>query len=115
MSEELEMDMEELCSAEEFLDYFQIPYELSIVQVNRLHILQRFHDYLEAAKAEMPEQESALRAYYAGWLEKAYGDFVNSDARTEKVFKVFRMFEPQQVAIPLSDLSLGDCSATSKV
>jgi nitrogenase-stabilizing/protective protein len=115
MSEELEMDMEELCSAEEFLDYFQIPYELSIVQVNRLHILQRFHDYLEAAKAEIPEDESALRAYYAEWLEKAYADFVNSDARTEKVFKVFRMFEPQQVAIPLDDLMQGVSGAASKI
>jgi nitrogenase-stabilizing/protective protein len=115
MSEELEMDMEELCSAEDFLDYFQIPYDLSIVQVNRLHILQRYHDYLETAKGEMPEEESALRAYYAKWLQKAYGDFVNSDARTEKVFKVFRMFEPQQVSIPLSDLTLGVDSATSKV
>jgi nitrogenase-stabilizing/protective protein len=112
MSEELEMDMEELCSAEDFLDYFQIPYEPGIVQVNRLHILQRFHDYLEQAKDERPLEESALRAHYAVWLHKAYGDFVDSDARTEKVFKVFRMHEPQQVAIPLSDLMLGDDSAT---
>jgi nitrogenase-stabilizing/protective protein len=115
MSEELEMDMEELCSAEDFLDYFQIPYEPSIVQVNRLHILQRYHDYLEMTKDDLPQEESALRAYYTEWLQKAYGDFVNSDARTEKVFKVFRMFEPQQVAIPLSDLTLGVDGATSKI
>lgn len=115
MSEELEMDMEELCSAEDFLDYFQIPYEPSIVQVNRLHILQRFHNYLEAANDEMPQEESALRAYYAGWLQRAYGDFVNSDARTEKVFRVFRMNEPQQVAIPLDDLMQGVIGAATKI
>jgi hypothetical protein len=39
---------------------------------------------------------------------------VNSDARTEKVFKVFRMMEPQQVAIPLSDLSV-ELQSASKV
>ncbi len=115
MSEELELDMEELCSAEEFLDYFQIPYEASVVQVNRLHILQRFHDYLEKAKDEMPQEESALRAYYAEWLQKAYGDFVDSNARTEKVFKVFRMMEPQQVEIPLSDLMSGASGAATKI
>ncbi|HEX6735548.1 MAG TPA: nitrogenase-stabilizing/protective protein NifW, partial [Azonexus sp.] len=38
--------MEDLVSAEDFLDYFAVPYEPSVVQVNRLHILQRFHDYL---------------------------------------------------------------------
>lgn len=113
MTEEITFDMEELSSAEEFLEYFQISYEPSIVQVNRLHILQRFHDYLKAAEGDMPQEESALRAYYAGWLDKAYQDFVNSDARSEKVFKVFRMLEPQQVTIPLSDLLQGVPGAAS--
>jgi nitrogenase-stabilizing/protective protein len=113
MSEELELDMEELCSAEEFLDYFQVPYELGVVQVNRLHILQRFHDYLEKAKAELPQEEQALRAHYRLWLEQAYQDFVASDARTEKVFRVFRRAGPQQAAVvPLSDLTMGLASAT---
>ncbi len=107
MTEEIAMDMEELCSAEEFLDYFGVNYEPGVVQVNRLHILQRFHDYLETAADELPREESALREHYAKWLDQAYRDFVNSDARTEKVFKVFRMLEPQQVVIPLSDLMKG--------
>ena len=38
--------MEELVSAEDFLDYFAVPYDPAVVHVNRLHILQRFHDYL---------------------------------------------------------------------
>ena len=36
--------LDELVSAEDFLDYFDVPYEARVVQVNRLHILQRFHD-----------------------------------------------------------------------
>ena len=103
MSEsELAMDMEELSSAEEFLEYFEIPFEPSIVQVNRLHILQRFHDYLE--KLPRIEDEAEQRETYRYWLAKAYTDFVESDALTEKVFKVFRMHEPPNVQIPLNSL-----------
>ena len=42
-----------------------------------------------------------------GWRDAdlgAYEDFVKSDAVTEKVFKVFRMHEPQEVFVPLADL-----------
>lgn len=110
------MDMEELCSAEEFLDYFDVPYEPRVVQVNRLHILQRFHDYIEMAKDGLPQEDAELRAFYTERLEKAYTDFVNSDARAEKVFKVFRRGGPEQAAVvPLSDLTLGVSSATTKI
>ncbi|MCU7960550.1 MAG: nitrogenase-stabilizing/protective protein NifW [gamma proteobacterium symbiont of Bathyaustriella thionipta] len=102
---DFELDMDELSSAEDFLEYFGITYDPAVVHVNRLHILQRFHDYLARQEA-LPKDESALRAVYAGWLEKAYQDFVESDAKTEKVFKVFRMMEPQTVMIPLSDISM---------
>ena len=104
MSEsELELDVDELSSAEDFLDYFGVPYDASVVHVNRLHILQRFHDYIGAVDS-MPEDENAQRAVYTKWLARAYTDFVESDAITEKVFKVFRMNEPVNVEIPLTDL-----------
>ncbi len=32
----------------------------------------------------------AIKAEYKALLERAYGDFVKSDAVTEKVFKVFQ-------------------------
>lgn len=104
MSEsELELDMDELSSAEDFLEYFEVPYDPTVVHVNRLHILQRFHDYLEQL-GDLPEQEDAQRVVYTDWLSRAYGDFVDSDAQTEKVFKVFRMNEPVNVEILLTDL-----------
>lgn len=84
---EYEVELEELSSAEDFLDHFAISYDRSVVQVNRLHILQRFHDYLEKDPA-MPVL-AACPPYYAMWLAMAYADFLNSDALTEKVFKVF--------------------------
>jgi nitrogenase-stabilizing/protective protein len=105
MSEsEFDLDMDELSSAEDFLDYFEVDYDPSVVHVNRLHILQRFHDYIDATEM-MPEDDDEKRALYAGLLNSAYNDFVQSDALTEKVFKVFQMHEPVTVEIPLMDLS----------
>ncbi|MCP5420407.1 MAG: nitrogenase-stabilizing/protective protein NifW [Gammaproteobacteria bacterium] len=94
--------MSEMESAEDFLQYFEVEFDPAVVHVNRLHILQRFHDYLD--QATIPEDdEDAQRALYAGYLRQAYQDFVVSDARTEKVFKVFKE-HPQEVLIPLDQL-----------
>jgi len=102
--EMFEDDMEELSSAEEFLQYFEIEYDQSVVHVNRLHILQRFHNYLAEAEDGMPEYEEGKREVYKELLEKAYQDFVGSDAATEKVLKIYRMQEPQQVFVSLDSL-----------
>jgi len=101
-----EDDLEDLESAEDFLQYLTVSYEPSIVHVNRLHILQRFHDYLQQASDNMPDDEQAKRAVYTKLLERAYQDFVESDAQTEKVFKVFNMGigEPLSVFVPLTDI-----------
>ena len=106
MSEsEFEMDMDELQSAEDFLEYFSIDYDQKVVHVNRLHILQRFHDYIAEVES-LPEDENALRSLYKDLLQGAYEDFVKSNALTEKVFKVFHMHEPQQTFVPLGDLKV---------
>lgn len=115
MSEsEFDLDMDELSSAEDFLDYFAISYDQSVVHVNRLHILQRFHDYLAGIEA-MPESDEEKRALYAGLLNSAYTDFVKSDAITEKVFKVFHMHDPVTVEIPLMDLTRQVATLAPKV
>jgi len=100
----LEEDMEELESAEDFLRYFQLEFDTTVVHVNRLHILQRFHNYLDQAGENMPEDEDAQREVYKKLLQRAYNDFVDSDAQTEKVFKVFKMMEPQTVFVSLGDI-----------
>lgn len=104
--DELTLDeaLEDLVSAEDFLDYFGIEYERSVVQVNRLHILQRFHNYL--AKTALPDDETASRAVHAKLLQQAYQDFVKSDALTEKVFKVFHMHEPKTHFVPLTSITV---------
>jgi len=81
--------MSKLSSAEEFLDFFGVPHDQRVVNVNRLHILKRFNQYI--ARHEFTGSgEAETRAEYKTLLEQAYGDFVKSDAVTEKVFKVFQ-------------------------
>lgn len=81
--------LEELSSAEDFLEYFAVPYDPKVVQVNRLHILQRYHDYLAKQEAGKAPDYAAWR----GWLLRAYEDFVGSSAQQEKVFAVFQKAE----------------------
>ena len=83
---DLAADLADLVSAEDFLDYFGVAYDARVVQVNRLHILQRFHDYLGQGAAARPPTQAEYRAS----LARAYSDFVHSDAITEKVFKVLQ-------------------------
>jgi nitrogenase-stabilizing/protective protein len=100
----LEDDLESLQSAEDFLDYFELGYDQSVVHVNRLHILQRFHDYLAKGADAMPQDDEARRAVHKTLLARAYQDFVESDALTEKVFKVFHMHEPRETFVPIEGL-----------
>ncbi len=106
----LDEALDELESAEDFLNYFGVPFDASVVHVNRLHILQRYHNYLAQA-GEPPVSEDARRAVYTRLLTQAYQDFVASDALTEKVFKVFRMHEPQTAFVPLSSITLAAAPA----
>lgn len=99
-----DLDLEELSSAEDFLEYFAIAYDATVVHVHRLHILQRFHDYLEGID-EMPTTDEERRLLYAGMLNGAYSDFVSSDARTEKVFRVFQKREALRIEIPIANLA----------
>ena len=83
------VDLDDLESAEDFLEYFGVAYDAAVVQVNRLHILQRFHDYL-AQLERSGAAEAFSREAYRQCLLKAYSDFVLSDAMTEKVFRVLK-------------------------
>ena len=86
----LDEALEELVSAEDFLEFFEVPYEPSVVHVNRLHILQRFHDYMAKQAPNLPPDEEQQRGIYRLWLQRAYQDFVESNSITEKVFAVFQ-------------------------
>lgn len=87
-----------LSSAEDFLVFFGVVYDERVVQVNRLHILKRFYQYLHQAKG-LPDdsseglaglEEVELFRRYREMLAQAYQDFVQSTPAKEKVFKVFQ-------------------------
>ena len=79
-------EMADLETAEDFLEYFNIGFVPAVVHVNRLHILQRFHDYL----GKNGESSPLTYDHYRSCLVRAYDDFVRSDAITERVFKVLK-------------------------
>ncbi len=100
----LDEDLQELSSAEDFLEYFDIEYDPQVVNVNRLHVLQRFHDYLAQAEDAVPDAEEGAREVYRRLLDRAYRDFVESDALTEKVFRVFHLHESRTAFVPVASL-----------
>jgi len=100
---DLTQRLSKLSAAEEFLDFFGIAYDQSVVDVNRLHILKRFQQYLRNAAgglADLGEVEVFRR--YRDLLARAYQDFVDSTPAREKVFKVLR--EADGARVPLQSL-----------
>ncbi|MFM2056183.1 MAG: hypothetical protein RLY71_568 [Pseudomonadota bacterium] len=116
--------MKALSSAEEFLDFFGVSFDPKVVQVNRLHILKRFYQYLRQAEglprqtAEGPAEldDVAMFRRYRELLTQAYQDFVQSTAAKEKVFKVFQDTDGQQhVSLDSLKGSLADRRRTASV
>jgi nitrogenase-stabilizing/protective protein len=79
-----------LSSAEDFLQYFGVPFDQSVVNVSRLHILKRFFQYIRQENLLAQTDEVGLYTLYRVQLVKAYTDFVKSTPAQEKVFKVFQ-------------------------
>ena len=88
--------MTHFSAAEEFLDYFQVAYEQPVVNVNRLHILKRFNQYLRATPGTAEMDDATLYGVCKDLLTRAYGDFVKSTPAQEKVFKVFQDTDGKQ-------------------
>jgi nitrogenase-stabilizing/protective protein len=94
--DDLTKRLAQLSSAEDFLQFFALPYDQSVVNVNRLHILKRFYQYLRNEKGLAEGDEGTVYARYRGLLSRAYEDFVTSTPAQEKVFKVFQEQDGQQ-------------------
>ena len=97
--DELTRRLSHLSAAEEFLDFFGIRYDQAVVNVNRLHILKRFQQYLrQASRLPAKDQVEQFR-HYRELLTRAYGDFVHSTAAKERVFKVFQDLDGRRVSL----------------
>ena len=88
-----------LSAAEEFFDVLDVPYERAVLNVNRLHILKRFHQYMRTAANLEKLNEYEQRYLCRELLTRAYHDFVRSTPAQEKVFKVFQDAEGGHVGL----------------
>ena len=89
----------QLSAAEEFLDFFGIPYEQAVLNVSRLHILQRFYQYMRQEQGLDALDEIEIFKRLRTRLAQAYGDFVHSTPAREKVFKVLQNADSKSVSL----------------
>lgn len=106
----LPAELAHLETAEEFLDHFGIAYDAERVRVARLHILQRFHDYLALGEPESGDGIT-VNGQIRTLLARAYEDFVRSDPLTERVFRVLKdndpataLARPAATFVPIADV-----------
>lgn len=90
MTNAIRQRMRGFSAAEEFLDFLGVDYDQAVVNVNRLHILKRFHQYMNKTAEPAGLDACGLRGWYRELLTRAYQDFVRSTPALEKVFKVFQ-------------------------
>ncbi|WP_341525221.1 nitrogenase-stabilizing/protective protein NifW [Nostoc sp. UHCC 0302] len=83
-------EFKHLVDAEEFFKFFNLPYDQQFVNVNRLHILKKFSQYMKEIDDNSPNlsPEERLNEYCVA-LQKAYQVFIESTPHEQKLFKVF--------------------------
>jgi nitrogenase-stabilizing/protective protein len=107
-------DLGRLSSAEDFFSYLDVPFEPSVVQVSRLHILRRMGQYLKGSEIDGAFEgldDTQIRALCREHLEHAYQDFVASTPIQERLFKVHKEAiepkpEPAGNFVPLDSLKI---------
>lgn len=84
-------DFKKLADAEEYLQFFEIPYDQTFVNVNRLHILKQFALLIQEVDkvfADLSDEEKLSK--YGEALTEAYELFKTSSPLETKLFKVFQ-------------------------
>lgn len=83
-------EFKKLVDAEEFFNFFNLPYDQEIVNVNRLHILKKFSQYMAEVDDTSADLTTEQRLHqYSLALQKAYDVFLESTPHEQKLFKVF--------------------------
>lgn len=101
-------EFHQIVDAEQYFEFFKLPYDPQIVNVNRLHILQKFSQLVKAIDKDNDlnstvSSDAERLAAYRNALEEAYGVFLTSNAVEQKLFKVFNQ-KPQNIVL-LSELN----------
>lgn len=79
-----------LSTAEEYLNFFNIPFDPHIVSINRLHILQKFSQAVRRIDQDGSLSEGDRLAHYREALQNAYSLFLTSSPLEQKLFKMFK-------------------------
>ena len=85
-----------LSSAEQFFETLSVPFDQSVVNVSRLHILKRFREVLRSTDTTSLPDEQVKTVCRAALIE-AYEDF--AEGRGTKTFKVFKDAHPGFVGL----------------
>lgn len=88
-----------LVDAEDFLDLFEIPYDPSVVRVNRLHILKKFALLKAEIDRDGDASPEARFDRYREAMQGAYATFLVSTGPEQKLFKVFQDQAPALMTI----------------
>jgi nitrogenase-stabilizing/protective protein len=92
-------DFKKLSDAEQYLQFFDIPYDEHFVNVNRLHILKQFSRLIEEVdKVFLNVSEDEKLSKYCEALTEAYELFKTSSPLETKLFKVFQE-KPKNVVL----------------
>jgi nitrogenase-stabilizing/protective protein len=92
----------QLKDAEEYFEFFGISYDPQVVNVNRLHILQKFSQLVETVEKDQSEEQ--ILTAYRQELQNAYDLFLTSNSVEQKLFKVFQD-KPKNVVM-VSDIGM---------
>ncbi len=92
-------EFNQITDAEQYFEFFELPYDPQIVNVNRLHILRKFSQHIESIDAASTSTTEVERLEeYRSALQQAYDVFLSSSALQQKLFKVFNQ-KPQNVVL----------------
>jgi nitrogenase-stabilizing/protective protein len=79
-----------IVDAEDYFEFFQLPYDQKVVNINRLHILRKFSQFMQEIDENYTDLSSSDKlSKYSEALEKAYQVFLESTPQEQKLFKVF--------------------------
>jgi nitrogenase-stabilizing/protective protein len=92
----------QLKDAEDYFQFFGLSYDPQVVNVNRLHILRKFSQLVQAI--DKGQSEAELLAAYGQALQTAYTLFLTSTSVEQKLFKVFQD-RPKNV-VKLSEITV---------
>lgn len=92
----------QLKDAEEYFEFFGLTYDPKVVNINRLHILRKFSQFVQ--EVDKNQSEAEILAAYSQQLRNAYDLFLTSNSVEQKLFKVFQD-KPNNV-VKLSDITM---------